>query len=269
MPCEHTLYVALVAEDMKSLPDNILHPRWNYNGPASIVTSLKTSAEDTQRLRKFIGPAALVTEVSDPPTRYIARNHDNKRVEFKKPKRGESSAGKILVKSDVEKDNIILAALAPIISNMKQSSSEVFFKKLATVDVAYKGLVGAFVRMPQTLESSKPNSPDIRGDMSTADDSESEFANLEREIYTPYKHNKTASNEKAEDKIRVHCPQFKDQRCEEATNDFSGDLNGGLNGEPRDGFNGDHNGDHPRTVESVLLSSLVDAKHIAPTGPRK
>ncbi|GMF61913.1 unnamed protein product [Phytophthora fragariaefolia] len=63
--------------------------------------------------------------------------------------------------------------------------------------------------MPQALESSKPNSPDIRDDISAADDSESEFANLEREIYTPYKYNKSASNEKAEDKIRVSCPQLK------------------------------------------------------------
>ncbi|GMF39082.1 unnamed protein product [Phytophthora fragariaefolia] len=233
---------------------------------------LKSKRRRQSKIRKFIGPAARVKDVSDSPTSYLARNHDNKRVEFKKLKRHESPAGKILVKSDVEKHNIILAALAPIISNMEQSSSEVFFKQLAMVDVACKVLMGAFDRMPQTLESSKPNSPDIRDDMSAADDSESDLANLEREIYTPYKHNKTASNEKAEDTIRVSCPQLKGQRCEEATNDLSCDLNGGLNGalngEPRDGFNGDLNGDHPRweSPTSYLLWQIAERRRYAAMG---
>ncbi|KAE8984413.1 hypothetical protein PF011_g20789 [Phytophthora fragariae] len=109
----------------------------------------------THGLQRVADPREVVCRYKATPVKQLRKpdvpksflnnsEHDRKRVGFIKLKRGGSTKDKLLVKSDVEKHNIALDTLAPLITDMVQSSSEAFFKKLATVELAVKELITSF-----------------------------------------------------------------------------------------------------------------------------
>jgi len=279
----HVIFVALDEEEMTALPDHILHRRWSYNATSTMAMTLKSSTQANHHLRQLVGSAVRTIAKTNLPTSFLVRGHSKRRVEFKKLRRNERTGDRILVQSDVEKHNMVQSMLAPIISDMEQSSSDLFFKKLAMVEVACKGLREAFSRMTvpasseairdniQLQECSDRDSIEEIAVPSEADESvdagshlefEDEFLELENMINAPYKNvgrmhnnavqladaNDGAHGENAADKkntVDHHVLKLRSGKGDEAICDTSDeiDTNGDDNGDEQLNGDGDLNGD--------------------------
>jgi hypothetical protein len=152
--CAHMCYAALDVRKLGVVPASMIHSRWNFAAAFSIVNELRDAIKMNGDIRSTLLSNKLESPLGDTvEPDYGTRLNPTgtiERVVYVKLKKNERSNEGSLVRSDVEKYNIAMATLKPVVDALVASSTREFYSRMRLLETTVQGVLKA---LPSVDES--------------------------------------------------------------------------------------------------------------------
>lgn len=154
--CVHLCFAALDVKKWSEIPAALLAPRWDFSSAGGMIRCLRETVATNNKLRRYLKGENLLRGLRNPmtevPGSYSSRNRKPRAVYTKLKKNARSSEG-TLVRSDVQKYNIVMATLKPVIDKLVQSSTLEFYPRMRLLETAADGLLQVLPSITGTCEA--------------------------------------------------------------------------------------------------------------------
>jgi len=149
--CAHMCYAALDVRKLGVVPASMIPGRWNFSNAFDIIHELRGTIQLNKDIRSALLNSTLEAEISksgepDYGTR-INPTGSIERVTYVKLKKNERSSERTMVRSDVEKYNMSMAMMKPLVDALVGSSTREFYPRLRLLETALKGVLEVLPRV--------------------------------------------------------------------------------------------------------------------------
>jgi hypothetical protein len=150
LPCRHMLYVVQAQMKLERCDPGMISTRWSMNAATPMLDCLQSAIDEMSSLR-LSSLGSTEPNVHDETTRVKGKARGNGSVAYVKLQRREVSDTVVL--NDLEKRNIVMAQLAPLVEFMMSSGSNTFRRRSVHLDECVEQWLKDLTNIPSETTS--------------------------------------------------------------------------------------------------------------------